>query len=149
MHRAPPGYCGGGGALGGCGGVGGGGGEGAGDGGGGGGLGGSGGAGGAGGEEGGAGARQPPVSRSKPLKSSLFTVAEGKPESASEVARQTMASETSPTVSAGYSARICEATPVTCGHAIEVPEIRLVCVSEPTHAAVMSEPGACMSTHEP
>lgn len=101
VHSAPPGFCGGGGAVGGCGGVSGGGGEGPGDGGGGGGLGGSGGTGGNGGENGDAGVRQPPVSCSKPLKSSLFTVPEGKPESASTVARQTMASEISPGVSVG------------------------------------------------
>ena len=38
---------------------------------------------------------------------------------------------------------------MTCGHAIDVPEIVFVCESEPTHAAVMLEPGAWTSTQGP
>ena len=78
----------------------------------------------------------------KPLKRSKLTVRAGRPESLSLEAKQTIASDTSAGVSAGSMARICMATPATCGHAIEVPEMVMVDVSELTHAAVMLEPGA-------
>jgi len=73
----------------------------------------------------------------------------GKPEISSAVERQTMAVDTSAGVRSGYIARICEATPETCGQAIDVPEMVLICESERTHAAVIWEPGAWMSTHGP
>ena len=112
------------------------------DGGGGGSDGGDGGGDGGGGSAGGAGARQPSVSLSKPLKRSRLTVRAGRPESLFLEAKQTMASDTLPGVSAGNMARICDATPVTCGHAIDVPEILLVSESEFFHAAVITDPGA-------
>jgi len=83
------------------------------------------------------------------LKRSKLTVATGKPESLFLEAKQTITSETSPGVSAPCMARICDATPATCGHAIDVPEADLVARSEFTHAAVILEPGAWMSTQDP
>jgi len=39
--------------------------------------------------------------------------------------------------------------PATCGHAIDVPEMVFVAESEVAHAALIDEPGALMSMHEP
>lgn len=118
----------------------------------GGGDGGDGGAGGDGGGEGdagGAGATQPLVSELKPLCSSLLAVLAGRPETLPKVERQERAAVTWEGVKLFLSARIWEATPATCGHAIDVPEMVLTSVSEPVQAAVMLEPGAWMSTHGP
>jgi len=41
------------------------------------------------------------------------------------------------------------ASPATCGEAIEVPEIVLIAVVEPTQSEVMPSPGAYRSTHDP
>ena len=49
----------------------------------------------------------------------------------------------------GFVSRNNAATPVTCGVAIDVPEIVLVAVSLVFHDAVMLLPGAKMSTHVP
>ena len=49
----------------------------------------------------------------------------------------------------GFFSRYNAATPVTCGVAIDVPEIVLVSVSLPFHADGMSLPGANRSRHVP
>ena len=49
----------------------------------------------------------------------------------------------------GFVSRNNAATPVTCGVAIDVPEIVLVAVSLVRHDDVMLLPGAKMSTHVP
>src|ERR1051325_3904428 len=49
----------------------------------------------------------------------------------------------------GFVSRNSAATPVTCGVAIDVPEIVLVAVSLVFHDEVMLLPGAKMSTHVP
>ena len=49
----------------------------------------------------------------------------------------------------GFVSRNNAATPVTCGVAIDVPEIVLVAVSLVFHDEVMLLPGAKMSTHVP
>ena len=49
----------------------------------------------------------------------------------------------------GFVSRNNAATPVTCGVAIDVPEIVLVAVSLVLHADVILLPGAKMSTHVP
>jgi hypothetical protein len=49
----------------------------------------------------------------------------------------------------GFVSRNNAATPVTCGVAIDVPEIMLVAVSLVFHDDVMSLPGAKMSTQVP
>src|ERR1044072_3006682 len=49
----------------------------------------------------------------------------------------------------GFVSRNNAATPVTCGVAIDVPEIVLVAVSLVLHADVMLLPGAKMSRHVP
>ena len=49
----------------------------------------------------------------------------------------------------GFVSRNKAATPVTCGVAIDVPEIMLVAVSLVFHDDVMSLPGAKMSTQVP
>ena len=81
------------------------------------------------------------------MKRSKLTERAGRPESLSLEAKQTIASDTSAGVSAGFMARICMATPATCGHAIEVPESAVVDEVLVDHAAVILEPGAWMSTH--
>src|SRR6476660_265118 len=52
-------------------------------------------------------------------------------------------------VAVGFVSRNNAATPVTCGVAIDVPEIVLVAVSLVLHADVMLLPGAKMSTQVP
>jgi hypothetical protein len=49
----------------------------------------------------------------------------------------------------GLTSRNNAATPVTCGVAIDVPEIVFVAVSLVFHDEVMLLPGAKMSTHVP
>jgi hypothetical protein len=53
------------------------------------------------------------------------------------------------TESEGSALNASEATPATCGAAIDVPEIVFVADVEVCHADVMFEPGAKTSTHEP
>ena len=53
------------------------------------------------------------------------------------------------TESEGSALNASEATPATCGAAIDVPEIVFVAEVEVCHADVMFEPGAKISTHEP
>ena len=86
---------------------------------------------------------------SRSLNSSSLTVLEGRPLMVSGVAKHSRDVVTWPGPKFGRSARICAATPATCGHAMLVPEIVVVSESEPIHAAVMAEPGAWMSTHVP
>ena len=54
---------------------------------------------------------------------------------ASGVAKQSSAAVTWSGARSGRIARICAATPATCGHAMLVPEMVAVSESEPTHAA--------------
>src|SRR5689334_15148715 len=49
----------------------------------------------------------------------------------------------------GFDSNTNAATPVTCGAAIDVPEIVFVAVSLVDHAEVIDEPGAKTSTHAP
>lgn len=53
------------------------------------------------------------------------------------------------TSAVGFSPKISAEIPATWGDAIEVPEIVLVVVGEPIHAAVMRSPGAMISTQLP
>jgi hypothetical protein len=52
-------------------------------------------------------------------------------------------------VAAGFASRYSAATPVTCGVAIDVPEIVFVAVFEVFHEDVMFTPGARISTTLP
>jgi hypothetical protein len=61
----------------------------------------------------------------------------------------TMAAVTVAGEAVGFVSRNSAATPVTCGVAIDVPEIVLVAVSLVFHDEVMLLPGAKMSTHVP
>lgn len=79
--------------------------------------------------------RHDKVASSRSLKSSLLAVSDGRPLMASGVAKQSSAAVTWSGARSGRIARICAATPATCGHAMLVPEMVAVSESEPTHAA--------------
>ena len=66
-----------------------------------------------------------------------------------DVARHVTAVANSRGVIAGYAVISCAMTPLTWGHAIDVPERTLVAVGELVSAALMLTPGAMMSVHEP
>ena len=55
------------------------------------------------------------------------------------VAMQSRKSVAAVVSSEGLAARSTAAAPATCGHAIEVPEIVLVCVVEPGQAACVAQ----------
>jgi len=78
-----------------------------------------------------------------------LTVSAGRPEIASRVARHVSAAATSSGEKFGCFARRSAAAPATCGHAIDVPDLVPVDVSESVVAAVIDDPGAWMSTHDP
>ena len=65
------------------------------------------------------------------------------------VAAETSAPDTSPGDKLGEAARICAATPATCGAAIDVPDNVSVDVGEAMPSDTIADPGANTSRHEP
>ena len=72
-----------------------------------------------------------------------------RPPTTLRVAMHSIASDVCCASQVGWSARRSAAAPDTCGHAIDVPDMIAVAVSDETPAASTDDPGAKMSTHGP
>jgi hypothetical protein len=80
---------------------------------------------------------------------SRFFVPAGTPARTPAVAFPVIAMLTFAGVALRFIDRYSAATPATWGEAIEVPLRRAVALGSPSHAEVISTPGAAMSTQDP